>query len=82
MNIKVACSLYKLAHVAKYLQHRQLFTIGKPTIHLVLHKFVHAMNKNFKNQVQWAEKDNLLKVMEGFKELLGLPNIQRAINVE
>jgi hypothetical protein len=60
MNIKVVNSLYKLAHAAKYLQCNELFTIGKYIIHLVLHKFVHAMNKIFKNQVWWVEGDNLL----------------------
>ncbi len=60
MNIKVACSLYKLAHVIEYLQCSELFTIRKSTIHLLLHKFIHVVNKNFKNQVRWAEGDNLL----------------------
>jgi hypothetical protein len=27
---------------------------------LVLHKFIHAMNKIFNNQVWWAKGDNLL----------------------
>jgi hypothetical protein len=51
VNIKVACSLYKLAHVVEYLQFSELFTLGKFTFHLVLHKFIHAMNKIFNNQV-------------------------------
>jgi hypothetical protein len=60
MNIKVACSLYKLAHAAEYLQCSELFMIGKSTIHLLLHKFIHVVNKIFKNQVQWAKGHNLL----------------------
>jgi len=60
VSIRVACSLYKLAHAAKYLQCSELFVIGKSTFHFVLHEFIHAMNKVFNNQVQWAEGDNLL----------------------
>ncbi len=51
VNIRVACSLYKLAHVAEYLQCSELFTIRKFTFHLVLHKFIHVMNKIFNIQV-------------------------------
>jgi hypothetical protein len=51
VSIMVACSLYKLAHIAKYLQCSDLFAIGKSTFHLVLHEFIHAMNKIFNNQV-------------------------------
>ncbi len=50
MNIKVACSLCKLAHVAEYLQCSELFAIGKSTIHLILWEFVHVINVVFKNQ--------------------------------
>ncbi len=81
VNIKVTCSLYKLAHVAKYLQCSEHFIIRKSIVHLVLHKFVHAMNKIFKNQVRWVEGNNLLHVMEGIKELSNLPSIQGAIDV-
>jgi hypothetical protein len=51
VSIGVACSLYKLAHVVEYLLCSELFAIGKSTFHLVLHKFIHAMNKIFNNQV-------------------------------
>ncbi len=49
MNIRVACSLYKLAHAYEYLQCSQFLTIEMSIIHLVLHKFVHAIKENFKN---------------------------------
>jgi hypothetical protein len=51
MNIKVACSFYKLGHVLKYLQCNELFAIGKSTIHLMLWEFVHAINDVFKAQL-------------------------------
>ncbi len=81
MNIKVACLLYKLAHASHYLQCNEFFIIGKSTVHLVLCEFMHAMNKVFKNLIQWAQGNNLFHVMEGFKEFSRMSSIQRAIDV-
>lgn len=53
VGIRVACSLYKLAHAADYLQCSELFAIGKSTVHLVLHDFVAVINVVFKNQIRW-----------------------------
>jgi len=44
MNMKVVCSLYKLAHASKYLQCNKFFVIRKSIVHLVLCKFLHVMN--------------------------------------
>jgi hypothetical protein len=79
-SIKVACSFYKLAHGLEYLQCNELFAIGKSTIHLMLREFVHVINDVFKAQLQWIECERLFQIMQGFKELLGLPCIQGAIN--
>jgi len=49
INIKVVCSLSKLAHASKHLQCNELFTINKSIIHLVLQEFVHVVNVVFKN---------------------------------
>ncbi len=49
MNMKVVCSLYKLAHASKYLQCNEFFVLGKSIVHLVLCKFLHVMNDFFKN---------------------------------
>jgi hypothetical protein len=49
VSTTVACSLYKLAHAFEYLQWNKLFTIKKSTIHLVLPKIVHVVNKVFKD---------------------------------
>jgi hypothetical protein len=43
-----------------------------------LWEFVHAINDVFNNQIQWDEINSLLNV---FKEFLGLPCIQGAIDV-
>ncbi len=39
------------------------------------------VNVVFKNQLRWSKCDALLQVMEGFKDLSGLPRIQGAIDV-
>ncbi len=49
MNMKVVCSLYKLARASKYLQCNKFFVIGKSIVHLVLCKFLHVMNDFLKN---------------------------------
>jgi len=51
MNMKVVCSLYKLAHASKYLQCNKFFVIGKSIVHLVLCRFLYVMNDFFKNYV-------------------------------
>jgi hypothetical protein len=48
-NMKVICSLYKLAHASKYLQCNKFFVIGKSMVHLMLCNFLHVMNDFFKN---------------------------------
>jgi hypothetical protein len=52
MNIKVACSLYKLAHVSKYLQCSELFAIRTYIMHLMMHEYIHVVNEFLiKNQI-------------------------------
>jgi hypothetical protein len=75
MGIKVAFSLYKLAHDSIYLQWNELFVIRKSNVHLILFKFVHMMNHFFKNQIWWPWGDSVSNVMEGFKELSSLLGI-------
>jgi hypothetical protein len=38
VSIHMACSLYKLVHVAKYLHCSKLFAIRKSIVHLILHQ--------------------------------------------
>jgi hypothetical protein len=56
----------------------QEITIGKSIIRLVLWEFLHAFNDVFNNQIQWDEINSLLNA---FKEFVGLPCIQGAIDV-
>jgi hypothetical protein len=46
----------------------------------MLWEFVHAINDVFKAQLWWLEHERLFQIMVGFKELLGLPGIQGAID--
>ncbi len=56
MNIKITYSLYKLTHIAEYLQCNELFAIGKYIMHLVLREFVLTVNKVSKNQIRWCKR--------------------------
>jgi hypothetical protein len=80
VSIKVTCLLYKLVDEIDFLQCSELFVIEKFTIHWILQEFIYAVNEVFKNQAWWPKCDNLMQMMEGFKDLLGLPRIQRAID--
>jgi hypothetical protein len=80
VSIKVACLLFKLVDAIDFLQCSELFANKKSTIHLVLQELIYAVNEIFKNQAWWLECDNLMQMMEGFKDLLGPPRIQRAID--
>ncbi len=48
IDIKVACSLYKLAHGIYYFQLcNKMFTIGKSFMNIFLHEFVITINVVF-----------------------------------
>jgi hypothetical protein len=70
MEIRVACSLYKLVHGAKCLQCSELFVISKLIVHLVLQEFVCFVNVVFKNQIQWQKWEDLAKINKGFQKVL------------
>jgi hypothetical protein len=80
-GIQIACSFYKFVYGTKYFLCNELFAINKSTIHLVLQKFVCAINMIFKNQMRWPKIEELVKVMVGFKTFGGLPFIHGAIDV-
>jgi hypothetical protein len=58
-----------------------MFAIGKSTMHLVLHEFIHVLNVIFKNQIKWPKGEDLLKVMIGFKNFFSLQYVSSAIDV-
>jgi hypothetical protein len=47
----------------------------------MLRKFVHVVNVVFKNFIQWPEGHDITYVIDGFKDLCGLPLIARAIKI-
>ncbi len=53
VGIRVACSFFKLARGANYLQCSELYMIRKSYINMVLHEFVFVVNVVFKNQICW-----------------------------
>ncbi len=51
IDIKVVCSLYKVAHKVNYLQCSELFVFSKSFVNMVLHDFVVDVNVVFRNQI-------------------------------
>jgi hypothetical protein len=72
MSIHIACGLYKLLHVSKYLHCFELFTIHKLIVHLVLHGLMCAMNSVLKNHMKWQVGNVLIEIMDGFKDFCGM----------
>jgi hypothetical protein len=80
MSLHVGCSLYKLVHAFKYLSCSELFDIKKSIVHFVLHEFVCTMNFVLKNQLKWPEGNDLIDVMDGFKDFYGMPLVHGNTN--
>ncbi len=72
MNIHVTCSLYKLAHASKYLHSFELLVIRKLIVHLVLHGLMCAMSSVLKNHMKWQKGNDLIEIMDGFKDFCGV----------
>jgi hypothetical protein len=66
IKIKVACSIYKLAHGVNFPICSKLFALGKSTIYLVLHEVVYTINKIFKNLISWPKGDDMQTIMTDF----------------
>ncbi len=81
VTIWITCFLYKLAHNIECLHCNELCTMGKSSVHLVLHEFVWFMNQVLRNQIAWLERDDLTKVMNGLKKICRLLAIQESIDV-
>ncbi len=64
VDIRVACSLYKLMHTSKHIHCSELFTIRKSTVHFILWDFIHVVNPILNNQIRWAEGYHMLHIME------------------
>jgi hypothetical protein len=76
MSIHVVCNLYKLAHAYEYLHSFELFVIRKLIVHLVLHGLMCAMNSVLNNHMKWQEGNDLIEVMDGFKDFCGMLLVQ------
>jgi hypothetical protein len=71
MDIHVACSLYKLACATYYLHCYEHFTIRKSIVHLVVYEFVGAVNLFLNNQLKWLKGNDLIEVVDEFKDFCG-----------
>lgn len=80
VEICVSCVIYKLVHACNFLICNELFIIGKSITSLVLHEFVDAINVVFKKLISWPMGAELCSILNDFKLLCGLLNIQGAID--
>jgi hypothetical protein len=76
IGIRVACSLYKLAHGTEYFQCSEMFAIGKS----IMNSFMSSMLFS-KIRASGKRGGDLLEVMIGFKNFSGLPFVHGAIDV-
>lgn len=78
--IRVACTLFKLAHDANLTVCSEMFATGRSTVSLVLRKVVHAINDTLQSEILWPSGKRLLKTQSKFEDLCGLPGVVGAID--
>ena len=71
--IRVACTLFKLAHGANLTVCSEMFAIGRSTVSVVLRDVVNAINDTLRHEIMWPAGDRLLETEEKFYQLCGLP---------
>jgi hypothetical protein len=80
MRVRVACTLYKLAHGASFLQCSESFAIGKSTVSGIVRDIVHAVNIQFRSEIGFPSGNRLQTVMSDFQEFCGFPGVAGAID--
>jgi hypothetical protein len=80
VEIRVCCTIYKLAQGANINQCSELFAIGKSTVGKVLREVVQAITTVYKYLIQWPSGHRLQTVMHEFQDWCGLPSIHGAID--
>jgi hypothetical protein len=80
VEVRVCCSLYKLAHGATFLSFSEKFAIGRSTVSLVICEVVSAINSVYRNVITWPRGAEMRQTMLDFKSWCGLPSVQGAID--
>jgi hypothetical protein len=57
-----------------------MFAIEKSYVNMVLYEFVFVVNVIFKNQIQWLDEEDVIRLWHDSKILCGLPLIYGVIN--
>lgn len=78
--IRVACTLFKLAHGANMTVCSEMFAIGRSTVSMVLREVVNAINDTLRHQVMWPSGQRLRETEAKNFQLCGLPGVVGAID--
>jgi hypothetical protein len=78
--IRVACTLFKLAHAASLLICSEMFAIGRSTVSILLREVVNAINDTMRHEITWPSGERLRECQADFKSLCGLLAVVGAID--
>ena len=78
--VRVACTLFKLAHATNTRSCSEMFAIGMSTVSNVIHETCRAINIVLRHEIAWPTGNRLLQVQSDFKVLCGLPGVGGAID--
>lgn len=78
--IRVACSLFKLAHGCSLLLCSELFAVGRSTVSEMLKDTVLAINVVLRHEIKWPIGNRSVESQLGFKAICGLPGVVGAID--
>ena len=78
--VKVVCTMYKLTQEATLLLCFEQFVIDKVIVCKAIHKVVVAINKEFKQEMQFPKGSEQLESMIKFFEFCGLLGVVGATN--
>lgn len=73
--IRVASTLFKLAHGANLTVCSEMFAIGRSSVSKVIREVVNAINDTFRQEIVWSSGERLRKTQLKFFDLCGLPGV-------
>jgi hypothetical protein len=80
VRVRITYALYKLVQGASLLLYSEQFAIGKSTVSGVLHDVVHAVNIEFRSEIQFPRGNKLMNVMKDFERFCRLPTVAGTID--
>jgi hypothetical protein len=80
VEVRVCCTLYKLAQGANFLACSEKFAIGRSTISIVIWEVVRAINSVYRDVISWPRGADMRQTMLDFKSWCGMPSVQGALD--